>query len=554
MEEAQERMFNVLLSYFPPPPAEVLDVGCGLGLSASLLSEKGYRVTAIAPSEDMINYAKNRYGKSGAEFMALGFLDEEEGVFSPGRYDVLFFQESAQNLGSMDDVVKKTRWLLKENGLLIIGDEVCYDRSIKTETAVHMAGDFVTALSENGFRIVEHDRIGNKVVPTCDFIIGGFAEHFDDIVSTSGGQNTRERLSHYLAGWKKQKQWYSTGQMGYEILVGKRDGYFIRPYTPGDEKKILPMFNEVFNVNRTIEHWYWKFRNDPFGAHKISEVFSEDGRLVAHYAGYPVPFYSLLESPETFVSYQIGDTMTRPSVRNIGLGKTGLLARVANHFYAKFCEGIPFIYGFNTGNHKKLGIRYLGYTYISPVTFWVKNLGDNPLKSPSSLRRFFPGFAVDEVLSVNEEWDVFFRKVRTSYRFLVQRDAAYLRWRYLDCPDKVHRIFSVRKRGRLAGWGVFTCKGKRLIWGDALFDSSDIEPVGYLLRDVTKNYFPEAETIEGWFSRRPEWWSRLLEKTGFSIIPEPNDLAPCFVIFGDEKMKDKLEGHLYYTWGDSDLF
>jgi SAM-dependent methyltransferase len=552
MEQAQEEMFGRLLSYFPPPPARVLDVGCGLGYSAHLISEKGYEVTALAPSSELIAYARGKYGKDGLLFFELGFFDDHP-IFADGLYDVLFFQESVQYLSPLSLVMERARRLLKEKGILIMGDEVCYSREIKHLTAVHMAADFTITLSENGFKITEREKVGTQVSPTCGFIVGAFTRNFDAL-AVAGGKDVSEQVRHYLDGWKSQQKWYADGRMGYEIIVAKKDLYFIRPYADGDEEKILPMFNELFYTNRSIEHWDWKFRDNPYGSHKISEVFSEDGLLAAHYAGYPVPFFDATGTPSTFISFQIGDTMTRPGVRNIGLGKSGLLARAANYFYAKFCEELPFIYGFNTGHIKKLGMRYLGYTYISPVPYWVKDLSKSLPKPPPFFRRLFSGFTVEEVTSVHGEWDDLFSRISPSYGLLVRRDAAYLKWRYLDCPDKVHRIFAFRKRGKLIGWSVFVRRENTLIWGDALFDSLYNGSLEQLLGVVVARYFPGVETIEGWFSSHPAWWSAILEKMGFVIVPEPNDLTPGFVIFGDKTLKERLENHLYYSWGDSDLF
>src|SRR5574340_957899 len=101
-EAAQENMFNHLLSFFPPAPAKILDVGCGLGYSAFLLSGKGYSVTAIAPASELISYARMKYGASGVRFETLGFFDEHKEVFEPEYYDVIFFQESAQYLSPLD--------------------------------------------------------------------------------------------------------------------------------------------------------------------------------------------------------------------------------------------------------------------------------------------------------------------------------------------------------------------------------------------------------------------------------------------------------------------
>jgi hypothetical protein len=363
-----------------------------------------------------------------------------------------------------------------------------------------------------------------------------------------------EKLRYFLDGWKKQKGWYEQGQMGYEVFVGKKDGFFIRAYTAGDEDTILPLFNKVFGVTRTMEHWHWKFRDNPYGSHRIAEAFSAEGALVAHYAGYPIPFFLSFDTSSTFLSCQIGDTMTSPSVRNVGLGKTGLLARIAHYFYAKFGHGaMPFIYGFNTGNIRKLGTRYLGYEYIDPVTYWTRNLSESPMRRPSFLLRLLSGLSAEEVHSTNAEWDDLFRRVAPAYRLLVRRDAEYIKWRYLDCPDRIHRVFAVRKWGRLAGWSVFAVRGDRLIWGDALFDKECPGAVSFLLHNLHES-FPGIAAVEGWFSRHPAWWEAILKENGFAAGPEPNELTPGFVIFQNGDTRHHLQDSLYYTHGDSDLF
>ncbi|MBI5101801.1 MAG: methyltransferase domain-containing protein [Nitrospirae bacterium] len=553
MEEAQERMFERLLSFLPPAPAKILDVGCGLGYSAHLLSEKGYAVTAIAPAAGLIAYARRTYESKNVRFIETGFFGDHP-VLVEGLFDVLFFQESMQYLFPLSAVMERGRKLLSEKGVLVMGDEVCYSSGIRHLTAVHTAEDFTVALSENGFKIAERVRIGGQVSPTCRFIVEAFTSNFDALVA-GGGKEAEDQLLHYLEGWKNQQMWYEDGRMGYELIAAKKDPFFIRPYTDGDEKTVLPMFNQIFHVNRSIGHWHWKFRDNPYGSYRIALAFSDSVPVAAHYAGYPVPFFSYEDSPSDFLSFQIGDTMTSPEVRNIGLGKTGLLARTSEYFYAKFCEGrVPFIYGFNTGHIRKLGMRYLGYVYISPVTYWTRDLTKSPLQHPPLLQRLLAGFTVEEVTTVDAGWDDFFSRVGPSYRLLVRRGSEYLKWRYLDCPDKVHRVFSIKKRGVLTGWSVFTLRENKLLWGDALFDRQLPESVSYLLHTVVQRFFPDANTVEGWFSRHPDWWSGLLETTGFKVVPEPNELTPCFVIFGGKVNRDKLEDTLYYTWGDSDLF
>jgi SAM-dependent methyltransferase len=554
-EEALQNMFDRLVSSLPEPPAKILNVGCGLGHCAHSLDSRGYVVTAIDTSHELIEYARQQYGSNGADFRVADYFDSNESIFAKGSYDALFFQESLQYLQPLDEVMRKARYLLKDRGTIIIADEVCYDRTIRAETALHMATDIYTALSENGFRITENQQIGEQVLPTWDFVINS-STPFDQAL-----QN--HHPGTFLKTCEERKIRYIRGQCGYEVFVAKKDPFLIRGYQEGDEHKILPMFNEVFRTNRSMAHWYWKFRDNPYGSHRISVGVSDDDGIVSQYAGYPVPFCSTIEggtSPKCFMTLQAGDTFTSPKVRRIGLGKTGLLARTTFYYYAKFLEGfVPFAYGFNTAKIKKLGERYLGYSFGDPVLFWVKNLSQGPIKGPGSFSRIFSGFAVEKIQSVDEEWDDLFHRVCPAYAFLVKRDAAYVKWRYLDCPDKDYNVFTIRKRGTLVGWSVFILKDNRLLWGDALFDNRHPRAVSYLIWYVLKEYFSRVEAIEAWFSRKPDWWVNHIKTLGFLSTREPNGLTLCYRIFRNDELAtgsigEKLRDRFYYTWGDSDLF
>lgn len=221
LEDAQQFMFETILGFFPAPPVSILDVGCGLGLSAAIIAGKGYNVDAISPSGEMIDYAVDHYGKSGARFSQLDFYDEDIHILQKDRYDVILFQESSQYLGQPHNFITRARHLCKDHGVVIISDEVCYDRSIKTETAVHMASEIAATLAANGFCLIENRKVGDRVGKTFDFAIRLFKERFNDLVTgdpaKSGG------LKFFFEGWKKQKEWYATGKMGYEIFVARKD-------------------------------------------------------------------------------------------------------------------------------------------------------------------------------------------------------------------------------------------------------------------------------------------------------------------------------------------
>lgn len=553
LDEAQQNMFRHLLSFFPPTPATVLLLGCRIGNPSSLLAEMGYDVTAACPSAAVTENTKKKYSDMRITLITFESFCGEQSTFPGRHYDVIVVLESLQYLGPPDCVIRKARELLKERGLALLAGEVCGDKKTQEETGLPRSSDLIVALSENGLRIIGREELGARAFPTYESILREIAPYA--VSHTSGGPNTLEDLSPFFRDWTRRRECYSGGKLDYAIFVARNDPFSVRIYSPGDEHSILDMFNKIFGANRTLDHWYWKFRDDPYGSFRISLTFSKAGLLVAQYAGYPVPFYSAIDLPEEFISYQIGDTMTSPSVRNIGLGRTGILARTADHFYEKFCrDEVPFIYGFNTGTHRALGMRYLGYQFIDPVNLWAGDISMLGGRRLQSLRALLSGYSVQEVSTITDEWDTFFDRVSREYRFLVRRDAKYLRWRYLDCPDKTHRIFAVRKRGRLAGWGVFARKENRLIWGDALFDKKHPQAARFLFQHLSDKVFPDCDTIEGWFSTHPAWWRRQLEELAFKKTPEPNNLEPCFVVFGDTSLLQTLRDHYYYTMGDSDLF
>ena len=62
----------VIMGLLPPPPARLLDLGCGTGWTSLLFAKRGYQVTGIDISADMIFHAnrnKRREGVQNAHFL-----------------------------------------------------------------------------------------------------------------------------------------------------------------------------------------------------------------------------------------------------------------------------------------------------------------------------------------------------------------------------------------------------------------------------------------------------------------------------------------------------
>lgn len=323
------------------------------------------------------------------------------------------------------------------------------------------------------------------------------------------------------------------------------DRFVTRAYQPGDETKILDLFARCFpHAPRTLEHFRWKYLDNPWGNAHISLTFDADGRLAGHYAGYVVPVF------ENQLAHQIGDTMTDPAFRHVGRGPTSILARTALHFYTTFCDNkIAYNYGFNVSNIHRFSIRFLRADRVEPVGYWHRPL---PRKPIARLSRWIRGYQLELVRGFGEEFDEFFARVAPSYGFLVRRDAQYLRWRYGQCPDRGAFVVAIRKWRRVVGWSAFRIRGSSIVWGDGLFDAAHRDAVDVLLRHVVPSH--AVEKIEAWFPPRPAWFADVLQREGFVSAAEPQDLSLMCVPFVMGDATARMRKSLYYTMGDSDLF
>jgi hypothetical protein len=327
-------------------------------------------------------------------------------------------------------------------------------------------------------------------------------------------------------------------------------GLIVRAYRDGDERAILGLFNRYFpHAPRSLEHFRWKYRHDPFGNERLSLTFA-GAQLVGHYAGYAVPF-RLFDGGKRreLGAHQIGDTMTEQSVRHIGRGPTSILGRTALHFYEHFCEGrVAFNYGFNVANIQKFSLRFLRSDRVEPVTYRVAPVLP-PIRRPE---RWMRGYSFELVREAGPDFDELFERVGGAYRFCITRNAAYIRWRYLECPDVPYIVVAVRKWRRLVGWIACRVREDRFSWGDALFDPDFPDAVEVALRHVVPSH--PVTAIEGWFPPRPRWFDATLTSLGFETRSHPQDLSLMCVPFTWPGATARMREELYYTWGDSDLF
>jgi SAM-dependent methyltransferase len=96
-------------SQLPPPPARVLEVGCGSGELALALSAEGWRVTAVDPG-----------APEGPIFVRAAVEDLDAADYGP--FDAAVAVLSLHHAGLVGTVLDKVRSLLRPGGILVVDE------------------------------------------------------------------------------------------------------------------------------------------------------------------------------------------------------------------------------------------------------------------------------------------------------------------------------------------------------------------------------------------------------------------------------------------------
>ncbi len=386
----------------------------------------------------------------------------------------------------------------------------------------------------------EPDELGDPAALPDEAVIGWCGSH-------SGHDRLILRLLE--AGFRPVRECGGSDSPRFRVVRSRRDGYRIRGYKPGNEVEILGLFEASFGDRLSLPLWRWRYLDNPLGGPRISLAFAPDGQVVCQYCAYPVRFRGLPPSVPA-VNHQVGDTMTRPGVRAVGRGPTSLLARTARHFHLTHChDRVGFNYGFNAGNITQFSTRFVGAEVVEDAPFRVlpaeARLGGRPGRvGRYELRR------ITEKSAIGTEFDELCDRSAAQYGVMVDRSATYLRWRYLDCPGGGYRMIAASRRGRLAGWAVAKHLGDRVELGDALVDPAERPALRALLAGIREAGLPTT----GWFSERPAWWSREIDRLGFERRLDPEGLVTIMVPFMCADAAEQIRRHGYYMKGDGDLF
>lgn len=286
-----------------------------------------------------------------------------------------------------------------------------------------------------------------------------------------------------------------------------RDNYAIREYHTGDEKEINDLFNIVFKQKRSLNGWYWQYRDNPAGNANLIALAEVSGRIVGQHANVPVYFRF---KNETIRSAQSVDNLVHPSFRGGKIIRDTY--RLSLDLFAK--EGVSFAYGFPNEIYYPFGKRMLRYKDLCPLPTMVKRLnwrlafkkrlpGLFPFLQPVIQRlsadlcrlpvilnrSYKKKLTIERSSSLGSDMDKLWEMTKDRYGIMAIRDQRFLKWRYLDNPHNSYEIFVAQNEEPL-GYIVtkISRRGEHLVGYIVDILSTD-KKIDSLLVRATLNYF-----------------------------------------------------------------
>jgi len=130
--------------------------------------------------------------------------------------------------------------------------------------------------------------------------------------------------------------------------------YVLREVGPADTAGVLALFSRAFGTVPPAGWHAWKYGSEGLQGRAMG-LWADDGRLVAHYAGFP---RRMLWHGNPVEAIQIGDVMVAPEVRGL-LSRRGPFFQVCSAFFDQWVgpgRSFALAFGFPSDRAIRLGM------------------------------------------------------------------------------------------------------------------------------------------------------------------------------------------------------
>jgi hypothetical protein len=215
----------------------------------------------------------------------------------------------------------------------------------------------------------------------------------------------------------------------------------IRPTRPEDLPSLGALFADRFGHGLGFEDWHWKYRQVP--GEGRTWVAVEAGTVVAHAGALALPARWTGGEGTIWQLVDFAGTTLRSGLRAplVGLGRK-LLADLPRQ------QDAPWLFGFPSERHFRLGQRVFGYRPLTALTPLVGALPTGRTDAPLEISDRCP----DDAPWVEGSW-------QRCGGLGIRRSPAFLLWRYWARPQRYYRFYRMFSHGQ-EGFAVFAFAGR----------------------------------------------------------------------------------------------
>ena len=334
--------------------------------------------------------------------------------------------------------------------------------------------------------------------------------------------------------------------------------------SPSDADELFHIYARIFGEEKTAARrasWAWQYERNPqspAGPHLY--VARRDARPVGQMGTMPVSLW--WGDREVRASWGI-DYFVSPDAEGQG-DSIALMKAWMNDVDVALALGLAKTTYLIC---KRLGFKDLGFVpfyqaVLDPAAIVRRRYGKiagavaRPLTAAMKLGRrrsshVMTATTVSPVTAIASDYDALWERARTSYDVCVRRDAAYVRWRYLEAAHKPYRILEARQGNTLTGFAVTRhedYRGIRLGWIVDLFAASDDVLTQDVLVGSVMREFAAANVARVQMLCTLDTLAQTLQRQGFfageakgHLVARPNGVSDSpaanprrwHIVFGD---------------------
>jgi SAM-dependent methyltransferase len=533
----QERSTALLLDNLLPAPCHILEIGLGLGTTASLLIERGYQVTAMSPDAAQVSIAQQKSAKLTAHCQRF-----EEFQAAPETYDCILLQESAQYIRDLG-LFNKAFDLLKPEGQMLLVDEFSILREFDdAPEGLHYLPFFIAHAERCGFSKIAEQDLSARAAPTVDYLLTAIDLHRTRLLAEL--PISEEMLAGLVSHLQRYRQHYQGGKYGYYLLKFnkiKAPRWRLTEVTAAEQDTVRGLFYNVFEHELSREMWHWKY-GDGRG---MAIAAWQGAYMVAHYGGI-LREISYFGVPKTAV--QIADVMVASKER-------GMLTRQGAYFltgatfpetYAGYASPVLLGFGFPTARAIRTAEKLGLYSDVGKIVEMHWDVLNTRPALKTRIRHLQPVEIARDQVIIDQLWAEMQQDFPDA--MMGVKNWEFVQHRYYQHPHKHYELLLVFSRftGKALGIAVILRDGALCKLMDVIAPRRNLSLLLTQVRRMAGRW--GMESVKAWIT---ENYAPVFTHCEGTAHPTDVRIPHCVCYVGPET--ETVRGHWWLMWGDTDF-